>query len=149
VAEGWTVVGLGNPLRGDDGVGTAVAARTRHLPGVERVVEGIDPLDLVDLLHESHPLVLIDATQGGGAPGTVTVWDPRAQGLPRPRVGASSHGFGAENAVELAVALGARPRRVVFVGIEAERFDAAGLSAAVEAAVESAVAGVAKVVADA
>lgn len=142
----WTVVGLGNPMRGDDAVGAAVAARTRNLPGVERVVEHADPLDLVDLLHEARPLVLVDATLGGGSPGAVTVWEPKDAGGPRPRVGASSHGFGAETAVELAVALGARPGRLVFVGVEAERFDGDGLSAAVAGAVERAVAAVAGVV---
>jgi hydrogenase maturation protease len=145
VAE-WTVVGLGNPLRGDDAIGAEVAARTRDLPGVARVVEHADPLDLVDLLHDSRPLVLVDATLGGGAPGAVTVWEPAGDGLPRPRVGASSHGFGAETAVELAVALGARPGRLVFVGVEAERFDGDGLSLSVAGAVDAAVAAVAGVV---
>ncbi len=145
----WIVVGLGNPMRGDDAVGAAVAARTRDLPGVERVVEHADPLDLVDLLHEARPLVLVDATLGGGDPGAVTVWEPNTRGLPRPRVGASSHGFGAETAVELAMALGARPGRLVFVGVEAERFDGDGMSPAVAGAVEVAVAAVAGVVGNA
>lgn len=149
MAEAWTVVGLGNPMRGDDAVGPMVATRARDLPGVDRVVEHADPLDLVDLLHEARSLVLVDATLGGGDPGAVTVWEPKANGLPRPRVGASSHGFGAETAVELAVALGARPGRLVFVGVEAERFDCDGLSPAVAGAVERAVAAVAGVVGDA
>lgn len=149
MAEPWTVIGIGNSLRGDDGVGTAVAERVRGMPGIERVIGDGDPFEVADLLSGPHNVLLIDATRGGGEPGAITVWEPAVSSSARPRVGASSHGFGAEAAIELAAALGQLPQRVVVVGVEGACFEGGGLSAPVAAAIERAAAAVAEVVADA
>ncbi|HAX81856.1 MAG TPA: hydrogenase maturation protease [Actinobacteria bacterium] len=149
MAEAWTVIGVGNPMRGDDGVGAVVAKRVRGMPGVEHVIDDGDPFEVADLVQGGRRVLLLDATRGGGVPGVVTVWEPRPGGASRPQVGASSHGFGADAAIELAAALGTLPDRVVVVGIEGERFEGTGLSEAVAAAVDEAVAAVEAVVSDA
>lgn len=149
MGEAWTVIGIGNRLRGDDAVGSVVAERVRGLPGVSRVVGEGDPFDVADLLGGGARVVLVDATRGGGEPGQVTVWEPRPAGGARPRVGGSTHGFGADAAIELARALGPIPERVVVVGVEGARFEGVGLSAPVRDAVDRAVAAVAGVVTDA
>jgi hydrogenase maturation protease len=146
VAEAWTVIAVGNSLRGDDGVGTAVAKRVRGMPGVAHVIDDGDPFEVADLLRGARHVLLLDATRGGGAPGEVSVWEPVPGGAKRARIGASSHGFGADAAIELAAALGSLPDRVVVVGVEGERFEGAELSPPVAAAVERAVAAVEAVV---
>lgn len=149
MGEHWTVIGIGNPMRGDDGVGAAVAERVRGMPGVGMVIGDGDPFRVADLLSGPHNVLLIDATRGGGEPGAVTVWEPSVQPMGRGRVGTSSHGFGADAAIELASALAPLPDRVVVVGIEGAEFEGEGLSAPVAAALDRAVAAVAGVVGDA
>jgi hydrogenase maturation protease len=149
VGDHWTVIGIGNPLRGDDGVGAAVAERVRGMPGIDKVIGDGDPFQVADLLSGPHNVLLIDATRGGGEPGAITVWEPSIQPLGRGRVGASSHGFGADSAIELASALAPLPDRVVVVGIDGAAFEGEGLSAPVVAALDKAVAAVAGVVGDA
>jgi hydrogenase maturation protease len=146
VADAWTVIGIGNPMRGDDGVGEVVARRVRGMPGVEHVIDDGDPFEVATLIQGPRHVLLVDATHGGGTPGVVTVWEPEPGGAARPRIGASSHGFGADAAIDLAAALGAVPDRVVVVGIEGEHFEGTELSAAVAAAVDDAVAAVEAVV---
>lgn len=145
MADAWTVIAIGNPMRGDDGVGAVVAKRVRGMPGVEHVIDDGDPFEVADLVQGGRRVLLLDATRGGGMPGAVTVWEPRP-GSSRPQVGASSHGFGADAAIELAAALGTLPDRVVVVGIEGERFEGSELSPIVAAAVDGAVAAVEAVV---
>jgi hydrogenase maturation protease len=116
------VVGIGNPDRGDDGVGPLVAERVARLrlPDVEVVADG-QPLDLVEHLPGHDDVVVVDATRsrGGHRPGTMHV--VRVDGTPLggngPTLG--SHGVGLAEAVELARALGRLPPRLTLVGVEA------------------------------
>lgn len=66
------VVGIGNLLLGDEGVGVHVVSRLKESalpPGVEAVDVGTNSYDLIDCLYESERLIVIDAMQGGGEPG--------------------------------------------------------------------------------
>ena len=68
------VIGLGNPLMGDDGVGLAVLARLRDewtLAGVELVDGGTWGLSLLPLIEDADRLVLVDAIAAHGAPGDI------------------------------------------------------------------------------
>lgn len=144
------VAGIGNDLRGDDGVGPAVLRRLTGLWAEDgarcRVVE--DPLDLVSLWDGCELAVVVDATRSGAPPGTVRVLelDPRGAGAQgastsvgmRP---SSTHSLGLATALGMACALGSAPRRVVVVGIEGAAFAVgAALTPAVAAALPGAVA---------
>ncbi len=66
------IVGLGNPLRGDDGVGVRVAEMlaARDLPqGVEVVDGGTRGLELVNLMEGWPRVILVDAVHLGREPG--------------------------------------------------------------------------------
>ncbi|MBW2457085.1 MAG: hydrogenase maturation protease [Deltaproteobacteria bacterium] len=68
------VVGIGSPIRGDDGVGLRVVEqlRCRGLPaGVEAMELGTGGLALLDVLSGYDRLVIVDAIVSGAAPGTV------------------------------------------------------------------------------
>ena len=68
------VIGLGNPLMGDDGVGLAVLERLRddwRLDGVELVDGGTWGLSLVPVIEDAERLVLVDAIAAHGAPGDI------------------------------------------------------------------------------
>ena len=136
------LVGVGNRLRGDDGVGLEVAHRVAglHLDGVDVVVA--EPLDLVDLLVGHQQVVVVDAARPDGEPGRVRVHAVDADAI-EDRRDASTHGIGVGQALELARAFGGLPERLVVVTVEAHRVDVgAGLSEPVEAAVDQAVAAV-------
>jgi len=68
------VIGLGNPLMGDDGLGLAVldALRTGYAlpPEVELVDGGTWGINLLPVIEDADELILIDAIDAGQAPGT-------------------------------------------------------------------------------
>lgn len=72
--RGTVVVGCGNPVRGDDGVGVQVVARLRHadLPADVQLVDlGTSAFDVLDLLRHCDRMVLVDASTTGAPPGTI------------------------------------------------------------------------------
>ena len=68
------VVGFGNTLAGDDGVGAAVidALREARPPaGLRAEHGGCDSLTLPSIWRGERSLWLVDAVSAGGAPGTI------------------------------------------------------------------------------
>jgi hydrogenase maturation protease len=131
------VIGVGNPDRGDDGAGPAVARLLQGtLPAAVAVVAANgEATALVERLADADRAVLVDAAQSGAPAGTVRRFDAAAAPLPHGSGGVSSHGFGLAAAIELARALGQLPRRCVVYAIEGASFAAgAPLSPAVAAA---------------
>ena len=130
------VLAIGNVFRGDDGAGLELAGcvRARNLPRVT-VVEALGGVGLIDEWAGHDSVILLDAVQSGAAPGTVIRRDLLAAPLPREWFRLSSHQLGVADAVELARTLHRLPSRLVFIGIEGERFDGGvGLSPRVAAA---------------
>jgi hydrogenase maturation protease len=140
------VLGIGSPVRGDDGVGRAVAARVAALglPNV-RVEVGAQPLDLLEDGVTEDLVVVVDAVRSGAAPGTLLVRRVGREALPEWAGAASTHALGLDAVVELARALGRMPRELVLVGVEAAGFETgAPLTAAVHDAVRVAADAVAR-----
>ena len=123
------IIGFGNELRGDDGVGLAVlrALEAGPLPaGVRCADVGIGGVALVHELQAGWDrLVIIDAVQRGGAPGTVYVLTPQLPDLAtlpeqeRNDLLVDAHMAEPYHALVLARALGVLPERVDVVGVEA------------------------------
>lgn len=71
------VIGLGNPLMGDDGLGLAALARLREEwsmpPDVELVDGGTWGMNLLPIIEDAGRVLLIDAIDAGAAPGTEVV----------------------------------------------------------------------------
>ena len=67
------ILGLGNPLMGDDGVGAAVVdeLRRRGLPEGVRAEVAPDVLHLPSVWHGEPEVWLVDAVQRGAEPGSV------------------------------------------------------------------------------
>jgi hydrogenase maturation protease len=142
VGEAAVVIGVGNPDRGDDGVGPEVLAHLAgRVPGRVRLVHlaGADPAAIMDAWSGWERAVLVDAMVSGAAPGTVSRFDAAVGPLPAEVRLASTHVLGAEAAVEMARALGRLPARLVVYGVEGAAFGAgSGLTPAVAAAVAAA-----------
>jgi hydrogenase maturation protease len=118
------VVGLGNALRGDDAVGLEVARRVRALlPDADVIEASGEPAALLDALGDGAEEVAIgDAVWSGAAPGAVHRFDAGAAALPLAS-GASTHGLGLAEAIELGRALGRLPARLVVYGIEGQGYE--------------------------
>nr|WP_231362396.1 hydrogenase maturation protease [Thioalkalivibrio sp. ARh3] len=132
--KGPLVIGVGNPWRGDDGIGHAVVDALAGTPGLATAKSQGEPAELMELWQGYEPVILVDAIVTGAAPGTLHRLDAR-EPLPR---GArySSHGIGLAEAVELARSLGDLPDTLIVHGIEPARLeDGAGLSPEISAAI--------------
>ena len=79
------VIGLGNPLMGDDGVGCVVAERlagdTRLPAYAEVICGGSDLLRHAGQMEGRSRVVVIDAIEDGTEPGSVLVFDEARSGL--------------------------------------------------------------------
>ncbi len=74
------VVGIGNRLAGDDGAGSAVAEKlAERAPGYV-IDAGIAPENHLEPIVRGEPdtILLVDAVEFGGEPGSVRLFDPRA-----------------------------------------------------------------------
>jgi hydrogenase maturation protease len=139
------VIGIGNPLRGDDAAGLLVARRVRELAGAEvdvRELEG-EPSRLIDAWQGAATAVVADAARSGAVPGTVMRFDATEGPLPPFVSATSTHALGLGDAIELARALGRLPSRLIVYAIEGARFGAGdaltpGVAAAVETTAEAA-----------
>ena len=147
------VIGLGQPIVGDDGVGHAVIdwLRREGLPQSVTVRTAVDATDLIGCLACTGPVVVVDAVLGAGPAGRVLVLDPERLADGARTV--STHGMSVAQAIALARVLsppGAGASvRIVAITIESLARGAPGLSAPVAAALPQAVAAVRSLLEDA
>ena len=133
------VVGIGNPDRGDDGVGPLVARRLvgRAPPDVTIIERAGDVLALIEDWVDYDTVILIDAAAPGNTPGSIHRIDLLTTELPADMSLSSTHAFGVGNAIGLARTLGLLPRSLVVHAIEGVNFEpGAHLSPNIAAAVE-------------
>ena len=131
------ILGIGNALRSDDGVGPFVADRLAAL-GLNARVHAGDGCGIIDAMAEARHLVLIDATRSGAPPGTRATLDAIASPIPAEFFHYSTHRFGLAEAVETARALGLLPPALTVHGIEGGNFSPGeSLSAPVADAAEA------------
>ena len=133
------ILGLGNPLRGDDGVGYEVvqALARQKLPGEVEVMDGGTPgVGLLRLIEGRRRVILVDAAEMGRPPGSVARFRPEEAALAGSPGECSPHRSGVADALTLARALDlALPELVVF-GVQPARVGwGEGLSPEVQAAV--------------
>lgn len=133
------VVGIGNPDRGDDGVGPLAVRRLaeRLPPEVALIERPGDALALIDDWAGQETVILVDAAVSGATPGTIHRIDLLADAMPPGVSLSSTHAFGVADAVGLARSLGLLPRHLVAYAVEASGFSpGAPLSAPVAAALD-------------
>ncbi|MDO8490443.1 MAG: hydrogenase maturation protease [Dehalococcoidia bacterium] len=134
------VLGLGNPLLSDDGVGLRVVAALkgrlidRDVTVTETSMAG---LNLLDILEGQEKAIVVDAIQTeGGEPGQIYRLDPGA--FESTLHASSAHDVNFATALELGKRLGlALPKQIVIFGIEAA--DTSTVSEECTPAVEAAI----------
>ena len=132
------VLGLGNPLRGDDGVGCRLIeelARRELPPGVQVLDGGTAGLRLLDLLEGWERVIVVDAAEMGRRPGEFLRFTPADVRLASMPDRCSLHHAGLSEVLALADALGEPLPDIVIFGVQPAQVGwGEGLSAAVEAA---------------
>ena len=133
------VLGLGNPLRGDDGIGPRVVEELirRGLPdGVTALDVGNAGLDLLNTLVGWERAVIVDAAEIGQEPGRFVRFTPDEVRLAQAGDRFSLHNAGLSEVLALADALGRTLPELVIFGVQPAEFDwREGLSPVVEAAI--------------
>jgi hydrogenase maturation protease len=131
------IIGIGNPLMGDDGIGIAAvsALEKEGVPeGVEIIDGGTGGLTLLTLMEGAKKVILVDAVETGREPGTIL----RLAGEDlEPETSASSlslHSSGLPEVLALGRALGTLPPLILF-GVQPDSVEVRlGLSELVAAA---------------
>ena len=125
-ARRTVVIGLGNPIMGDDGLGIAALERLREMwdipPEVELVDGGTWGLNLLPIIEDAERVLLIDAIDVAARPGTETVI-PRER-LPRYlATKISPHQVDLCDVLALAELRGTLPEHTTAVGLQPERVE--------------------------
>ena len=117
---GVLVLGLGNVLLGDDGIGAAAVdalERDYRIPAEVRLVEGGTlGLSLLAEIAEARHVILVDAVATDGAPGTLVRLDG-ADVMDAVRDRLSVHQVGVADLLNAARLIGRYPASVVLLGL--------------------------------
>jgi hydrogenase maturation protease len=122
------IIGLGNPILGDDGIGWKVSEEIKKSDifkstSIEVDCLAVGGLTLMERMVGFQRAILVDALQTGKyPPGTVVKL--RLEDVPEKRAGhiASAHDVNLKVAIQLGREMGAQlPEEIYIVGIEAQR----------------------------
>jgi len=119
------ILGLGNPLQGDDGVGCRVAAEfvgasvTAPLPDEVEVMDGGTPgVGLLNFFEGRKCVIIVDAAEMGIAPGEFRRFTPHEITLTGSQERFSLHRSGVADALALAEALKIKLPEIIFFGVQ-------------------------------
>jgi len=133
------ILGLGNPLRGDDGIGPRmiVELTCRGLPEEAAALDGgTGGLDLLQALEGWRRVIVVDAADVGREPGGFVRFTPDQARLTQTTDGFSLHHAGLGEVLALADALGRALPEIVIFGVQPADVGWRGeLSPAVESAI--------------
>jgi len=133
------IIGVGNLLMGDDGIGIHVveALRKEKLPPNVTVFDGATrAFDVLEYMEESDRAVIVDAYKKGGAPGNIYrfSFDP-AHEVQDSALNLSMHDINFLDAIKAGNGIYKLPSEIIIIGIEPETLECGlGLSAQLTAA---------------
>jgi hydrogenase maturation protease len=119
------VLGIGNILLRDEGIGVRVveALKTMPLPpDVELVDGGTAGADLIDVLAQRQNVIIVDAVQSDAPPGTILKLTPRDL-LESRDTALSLHDLDVPQTLAMTRLLGCAPEQVIIIGIVPESID--------------------------
>jgi hydrogenase maturation protease len=131
------VLGLGNPLMADEGIGIhlieRLAARAGQWPGVEMIDAGTGGMAVLHRLEGRTKAIFVDCAFMGLEPGTLRRFTPEEVHSSKALAHQSLHEADLLRILSLAEELGQCPEQVVIFGIEPEVVEPRqGLSAALK-----------------
>jgi len=118
------VVGVGNPFRGDDGIGPLIAQKLKEkkLPETVNITEEGQGISIMESWSGASMVIIIDAMHSGDIPGKIRRFDACRKPLPKVFFPCSTHHFGIAETVELARVIHRLPTSLIIYGIEGKDF---------------------------
>jgi hydrogenase maturation protease len=135
------ILGIGNLVMSDDGVGVRVVQRLMHeyrFPGYVDIMDGGTlGLDILPRLEGIERLIVVDAVETGQAPGTcVRLFGDEIPVALETKI--SPHQMGLKDLLSVAMLMGHAPREMVLVGVQPGSIEmGTELTCEVEAKVEN------------
>jgi hydrogenase maturation protease len=133
------ILGLGNPLLGDEGIGVRVVEELKRLElpdGVAVVEGGTAGLGLIGLMEGYQRVIIVDAADMGHPPSRVVRFTPSEAQFKMAEAPLSLHQIGLGEVLALAKALEVAPAELVIIGVQPSRTEGGvGLSSEVEEAI--------------
>lgn len=117
------VIGIGNPLRRDDGIGLILLEKLmKKQQGLPQRIECIDGgtggMNLLHLLHRFDIVLVIDAVNFGGKVGESKVFNPENAKNDKSSLNLSSHDPGFLQVVQLSKKLSGHPAVIKIFGVQ-------------------------------
>ncbi len=119
------IIGVGNLLLGDEGVGVHIVEKLMKMSlpsGVEVVDGGTGGISILNLMEDADKVIIVDAVLGGGAPGEIYVVEKDR--LINGKVKFFSlHELDLQSALMIGKELGKLPPELVLVGVEPKNYE--------------------------
>jgi hydrogenase maturation protease len=118
------IIGVGNPMRSDDGIGPKIIELLRQHKNLncDLLDAGTDGLALLDVLQNYQRAIIIDAVNMGAAVGTLRMFSPCEAIIEIRSDTLSTHGFGLAEVIKLMEQLGIKTELTI-VGIQPGNID--------------------------
>jgi hydrogenase maturation protease len=127
MAKDIVVLGLGNPLMSDEGVGVYIVERLQmqaaKFPTVEFVDAGTGGMNVLHLIANRKKAVIVDCAFMGQAPGTIRRFTPNDVTSVKQVSHFSLHDVDILKVLELSKQLDECPPEVIIFGIEPEKVE--------------------------
>ncbi len=118
------VLGLGNPLMGDEGIGIKLIemlqSASGDFPEADFIDAGTGGMSLLHLISGRRKAVIIDCCIMGTEPGTIRQFKPDEVKTVKQLTHQSLHEVDIIKVIDLARQLGECPEEIIFFGIEPE-----------------------------
>ena len=120
------ILGIGNILLSDEGIGVRVAERMQRMslpPDVEVLEGGVKGLDLIYFIEGREKVIVVDAVKAGAPPGTLFRFTDKDLAAKKGTL-RSAHGIDFSDVIAITGFMGIKPPEIIFLGIEPESLDA-------------------------
>ncbi len=118
------VLGLGNPLMADEGVGCRIVerflAQVDKYPDIDFIDSGTDGMTILHLIANRKKVILIDCAYMGTKPGTIRKFTPDDVQTVKKLAHQSLHEADILKILTMSKQLGQYPEEVIIFGIEPE-----------------------------
>ncbi len=118
------VIGVGNLLLKDEGIGIHAikALQEISLPSDVSIIDGGTAPDLIAYTEAGDKLIIIDAAEAGGKPGTIYRLHPQDLAA-EPNGITSIHDLGVLQSLRLMSLMNNEPGEIIIIGVEPKEID--------------------------
>jgi hydrogenase maturation protease len=119
------LIGIGNELRNDDGVGIMIAEKIgrKRIRGVHIEKASGEGTSLMETWKGFNNVIIVDAVSSDSAPGEIHRIKVDNESVPAKILRSSTHSFGLAEAIEISRSMNCLPPNLQIFGIEGENFE--------------------------